>query len=104
VYTHKNSPGQCGCGVPDNDTDTDGVADCIDGCKNDFRKQSPGLCGCGNSDELQDYNRDGVPECSTGVTPVIALNAGTAGIRTTYFVYSVIFAVGWVMIGGMIPQ
>ncbi len=25
-------PGQCGCGVPDTDADSDGVADCIDNC------------------------------------------------------------------------
>ncbi|MBK7874686.1 MAG: thrombospondin type 3 repeat-containing protein [Planctomycetes bacterium] len=28
----KASPGQCGCGVPDTDTDGDTVADCIDNC------------------------------------------------------------------------
>lgn len=28
----KISPGTCGCGIPDTDTDQDGLADCIDSC------------------------------------------------------------------------
>lgn len=28
----KTSPGQCGCGTPDDDADGDGVADCVDVC------------------------------------------------------------------------
>jgi hypothetical protein len=31
----KTEPGVCGCGVPDTDTDEDGVADCIDNCPDD---------------------------------------------------------------------
>ncbi len=29
---NKTEPGQCGCGVPDTDSDSDGVADCVDNC------------------------------------------------------------------------
>jgi hypothetical protein len=43
----KDCPGQCGCGVPDTDTDGDGTADCNDGCPNDPNKTEPGDCGCG---------------------------------------------------------
>jgi hypothetical protein len=43
----KTDPGQCGCGVPDTDTDADGTADCIDLCPADPEKQTPGSCGCG---------------------------------------------------------
>jgi hypothetical protein len=31
---NKQAPGACGCGVPDTDTDSDGIADCIDNCDN----------------------------------------------------------------------
>ncbi|GEM_PF-2337138 len=31
-------PGVCGCGAPDNDTDSDGVLDCNDNCLNVFNK------------------------------------------------------------------
>lgn len=31
----KESPGQCGCGTPDTDTDSDGTADCNDACPSD---------------------------------------------------------------------
>jgi hypothetical protein len=32
---NKLVPGPCGCGVPDTDTDSDGIADCNDNCPND---------------------------------------------------------------------
>ncbi len=43
----KTSPGICGCGVPDTDTDGDRTADCQDACKSDPKKTAPGQCGCG---------------------------------------------------------
>lgn len=46
----KQVPGQCGCGAPDTDTDSDGTADCNDLCPNDPNKVAPGVCGCGVSD------------------------------------------------------
>jgi len=47
------SPGVCGCGVPDIDTDGDGYDNCIDACPLDPHKWlSPGLCGCGHPDYL----------------------------------------------------
>jgi len=47
------SPGVCGCGVPDIDSDGDGYDNCIDACPYDPHKWlSPGLCGCGNPDYL----------------------------------------------------
>lgn len=47
----KIEPGLCGCGVEDDDTDTDGdtVPDCIDQC--------PGM------DDLVDLNNNGIPDC-----------------------------------------
>ena len=44
---NKTSPGICGCGTPDTDSDGDGTPDCNDGCPNDPNKTSPGTCGCG---------------------------------------------------------
>ncbi|MBK8808224.1 MAG: carbohydrate-binding protein [Bacteroidales bacterium] len=44
---NKTAPGTCGCGVPDVDTDKDGIMDCLDGCPADAKKTAPGLCGCG---------------------------------------------------------
>jgi len=47
------SPGVCGCGVPDTDSDGDGWPNCIDACPYDPLKWlSPGLCGCGHPDYL----------------------------------------------------
>jgi hypothetical protein len=45
--SNKTSPGICGCGVPDTDSDKDGTPDCKDGCKDDPLKTAPGQCGCG---------------------------------------------------------
>ncbi len=58
----KLAPGQCGCGVPDTDTDNDGTANCNDGCPNDPLKIAPGVCGCGVADT--DTDMDGTPNCN----------------------------------------
>jgi hypothetical protein len=57
----KTSPGVCGCGVSERDTDGDGLADCIDACSNDPAKTAPGACGCGQPDSDRDL--DGMPDC-----------------------------------------
>ncbi len=59
---NKTAPGQCGCGVPDTDTDHDGTADCNDLCPNDPNKIAPGVCGCGHPDT--DTDHDGTPDCN----------------------------------------
>jgi hypothetical protein len=60
----KTEPGDCGCGVADDDSDGDGVADCIDGCVEDAGKTEPGDCGCGVADD--DSDADGVADCVDG--------------------------------------
>ena len=57
----KVSPGICGCGVPDLDTDGDGLADCHDACAGDAQKTVPGACGCGVPD--LDTDGDSVADC-----------------------------------------
>ncbi len=61
---NKTSPGQCGCGVPDDDSDGDTVADCLDTCPNDPNKTAPGQCGCGVADT--DSDEDGTADCVDG--------------------------------------
>jgi uncharacterized repeat protein (TIGR01451 family) len=58
---NKTAPGQCGCGIPDTDTDGDGTADCHDLCPADPHKTAPGACGCGVPDT--DTDHDGIPDC-----------------------------------------
>ncbi len=58
---NKLSPGICGCGISDTDTDNDGAADCIDGCPTDPDKIAPGICGCGIPDI--DSDKDGLADC-----------------------------------------
>lgn len=60
----KTEPGDCGCGVPDVDSDVDGVPDCLDPCPVDPLKLHPGICGCGISEE--DRDEDGTPNCTDG--------------------------------------
>lgn len=48
---NKTEAGQCGCGMPDTDSDSDGTADCNDDCPNDPDKTDPGDCGCGMPDD-----------------------------------------------------
>jgi len=77
----KTDPGQCGCGVPDTDSDNDIYPDCYDGCPNDPDKMSPGECGCGVSDE--DLNEDGVADChGTCVLPACDGNPDFAALFT----------------------
>ena len=61
---NKMSPGVCGCGTPDVDTDQDGAPDCNDGCPQDPNKTNAGVCGCGVSDT--DGDQDGAPDCNDG--------------------------------------
>ena len=51
----------CGCQLPDDDGDSDGVLDCLDGCAGDPDKTEPGICGCGVADE--DTDDDGTADC-----------------------------------------
>jgi hypothetical protein len=60
----KTAPGQCGCGVADDDGDRDGTADCLDGCPSDPAKVAPGVCGCGGADT--DSDGDGTADCKDG--------------------------------------
>jgi hypothetical protein len=55
----KLSPGICGCGVPDIDTDSDGTMDCNDNCPDDADKVEPGVNGCGNPEDNGDDNDGG---------------------------------------------
>ena len=48
------------CGSTD-DTDRDGVPDCVDGCPYDPAKTAPGTCGCGTPET--DSDGDGFPDC-----------------------------------------
>jgi hypothetical protein len=43
----KTEPGECGCGVPDTDTDEDTTLDCNETCDEDATRTAPGACGCG---------------------------------------------------------
>lgn len=64
---NKVAPGQCGCGIPDTDTDGDGTANCNDLCPFDPLKIHPGLCGCGTPDS--DTDHDGAPDCDIDQCP-----------------------------------
>ncbi len=61
----KTVPGVCGCGVADDDTNDNGVPDCLDPgidlCPADPDKTEPGYCGCGIADVDADENN--VPDC-----------------------------------------
>lgn len=60
----KVEPGICGCGIADDDGDSDGTPDCNDDCPDDPFKSQPEVCGCGNSDV--DSDNDGTPDCIDG--------------------------------------
>lgn len=57
----KKEPGQCGCGIPDLDSDKDKTPNCLDECSRDSHKTAPGQCGCGKADT--DTDKDGLANC-----------------------------------------
>jgi hypothetical protein len=61
---NKTEPGECGCGIPDVDSDTDGELNCNEECPNDPNKTEPGMCLCGNAEN--DSDDDGVIDCKPG--------------------------------------
>ncbi len=84
---NKMEPGQCGCGVPDTDTDRDGVADCVDRCPghNDRmdadRDGIPDGCDrCAGGDDKIDTDRDGVPDFCD-VCPSNRFVSTTSGLK-----------------------
>lgn len=60
----KIAPGVCGCGIQDNDTDSDGTPDCVDTCPDDPEKTEPGVCAC----NITDMNGNGV--CETWISGI----------------------------------
>ena len=75
AFVFDTAPLDCnGDGVPDTDSDGDGIADCsdgdddgdgasdlVDGCPSDPLKVAPGQCGCGSPDT--DSDADGSADC-----------------------------------------
>ena len=73
---NKLAPGECGCGIPDTDTDSDGVADCYDRCPTDAARltdadsDGDGILDCNDHcpDDAElaqdgDADGDGTPDC-----------------------------------------
>ena len=60
------SPGTTvnGAVFDNDDSDSDGVDDCNDGCPSDPLKTEPGVCGCGVEDV--DTDSDGIYDCNDG--------------------------------------
>ena len=87
----KDAPGQCGCGIPDNDSDSDGIADCVDGCPSDAAKSAPGVCGCDDPDV--DIQGDGTIDCGMAVfkNAHVPLVVGAPALKR-YTVFGNLFA------------
>ncbi len=74
----KLTPGQCGCGNADTDTDRDGTADCNDQCPQDENKIVPLSCGCGIAET--DSDGDGSLDCNDGcVSDAYKTSPGVCG-------------------------
>jgi len=73
----KISPGACGCGIPDTDSDNDGIADCIDSCP-----MLEGEVGDACDDENPETVDDVITaDCTcAGIISGIAEEGGNAGI------------------------
>lgn len=61
----KSSPGICGCGTPDADTDGDTVPDCLD------------VCPAG--DDTVDANGNGIPDCTEAIVPPLPVPVPVPG-------------------------
>ncbi|MBN4076577.1 thrombospondin type 3 repeat-containing protein, partial [Gemmatimonas aurantiaca] len=67
--SNKYSPGECGCGTPDLDSDGDGVLDCNDICQGEDDRLDTDADGipdgcdiCEGYDDLTDTDSDGIPD------------------------------------------
>ena len=58
----KLSEGICGCGIADDDNDSDGALNCEEECFEDPLKNSAGQCGCGLPDT--DTDADNTADCN----------------------------------------
>ena len=82
-YIDCNADYRDGCEQAYVDTDSDGVADCMETCDSDPLKRDPGICGCGTPDT--DTDRDGTVDCKDGC-PLDATAAGNClGYAPTNF-------------------
>ncbi len=84
----KIAPGECGCGIADTDSDSDGTADCNDDCPNDPDKTEPGECGCGNTEtSCEDCN--GEPNGTAAVDDCDVCSGGNTGVAVNDCVLSI---------------
>ncbi|MBF0104777.1 MAG: putative metal-binding motif-containing protein [Deltaproteobacteria bacterium] len=99
----KTTPGICGCGQPDTDTDTDGVADCIDNCDTTINADQANNdsdafgnacdnCPTNENPNQRDDDDDGIgnncedPICPTSIScdpSLVPFPAGTTTATTT---------------------
>jgi len=82
---NKTTPGICGCGAPDTDSDGDGTPDCRDQCPNDPRRTAPSPEICGDGID-QDCNGTDLVCAALSITDV---THGEGNSGTTDFVFTV---------------
>jgi len=80
----KLKPGLCGCGVVDDDTDTDGTPDCDDECPNDPARIAPGMSGC----------QAAAGVCGDPVGTALVAVAGARAVNATDALFTLQAAVG----------
>ena len=61
----KQTPGECGCGVPDVDADDNGIADCLESCQGDFNRDGS-VDGSDLAQLFQAWGEQSGPEDLTG--------------------------------------